>query len=312
MMRAMSDLLSKVKRRLTLSHLVPSFVHEVEKVTKRLDAMDWRIRRMHRAIGRIEARQTAGLDDPHAAEFQTFSQWGEDGYLRWLLERVAVPDKRFVEFGVESYEEANTRFLLTDFGWSGLVIDGSDDQVEQIRRSRIYWLHNLKVETAFITTDNINDLFAKHGMTGDIGLLSVDVDGVDYHLWKAMTVAQPRVVVAEYNHLLGPTRAATVPYRPDFDRRTAHHSICYYGASLAALAQLGDEKGYDLVGCGSAGLNAFFVRKDVRPDVIPAKMPEEAFVAGQFCEWHDPSGNRVKLSRDDMVERVGGLDWQDV
>ena len=309
---ALARLAGKLKRRLTLSHLVPQFVHETDKLARRLEQLERENDRMRRALGRIEARQTACAPDGRAAEFQVYSQWGEDGYLRWLLERVPTPDKRFVEFGVESYREANTRFLLTDFGWSGLVLDGNDRQVEQIRRDRIFWLHDLKVETAFITRDTINDLFTRGGMTGDLGLMSVDVDGVDWHLWDALEVARPRVVVAEYNHLLGPTRSVTVPYRPDFDRRIAHHSLCYYGASLTALTKLADRKGYDLVGCGSAGLNCYFVRRDVRPACVPAVTPEEAFVAGQFCEWHDEAGERVKVSRDEMVRRVGEMPWREV
>ena len=287
-------------------------VHETDKLARRLEELDRRTSRMQRALGRIEARQTRDAESMANAELQVFSQWGEDGLLQWLLERVPVEDKRFVEFGVESYKEANTRFLLTDFGWAGLVMDGSDEQIEQVRRDRIYWLHNLKAEAAFITTGNINALFEKHGMTGDIGLLSIDVDGVDWHLWNALTVASPRVVVAEYNHLLGTERSITVPYREDFDRRAAHHSICYYGASLRALATLADRKGYDLVGCGSAGLNAFFVRKDVRPDSVPAKSVDDAFVAGQFCEWHDEDGRRLKVDREKMSRRVLEMDWQEV
>ena len=97
----------------------------------------------------------------------------------------------------------------------------------------------------------------------EIDLLSIDVDGVDYWLWKALTSLRSRLVVIEYNSFWGAQRAVTVPYEPDFDRFRKHPSGYYHGASLAALYRLAQEKGYILAGCDSEGLNAFFVRRDL-------------------------------------------------
>ncbi len=63
-----------------------------------------------------------------------------------------------MEFGVQDYLESSTRFLVVKDHWSGLVIDGSAENVEKIRRSEIYWQHRLRAECAFITRDNINDV----------------------------------------------------------------------------------------------------------------------------------------------------------
>ncbi len=114
-------------------------------------------------------------------------------------------------------------------------------------------------------------------------------------------------MVVEYNHRFGSDVAVTVPYKADFDRRAAHHSICYYGASLAAFERLGRRKGYDLVGCGSAGLNAFFVRSDLRPDALPQLTAQQAFVEGQFCEMHDEQGQRIKTSNAQQREMIMAL-----
>ena len=266
----------------------------------------WRVRE---ALGRVEARQLRDVASPELAahEFRAFSQFGEDGILQFLTRVVPIPRKIFVEFGVESYREANTRFLLVNDNWSGLVLDGDAENIKTIREDPIYWYHNLKARAAFVTRDNIDALLSEEGAAGDIGLLSVDIDGVDWWVWEAVESSRPAIVVAEYNHRFGPDASVTVPYRPDFDRRRAHHSLCYFGASLRALERLGRRKGYDLVGCGSAGLNAFFVRRDLRPDSLTARTVEEAFVDGQFCEYHDAGGDRRRIPLEEQRELVLSL-----
>ena len=116
---------------------------------------------------------------------------------------------------------------------------------------------------SFITKDNINQLISRYTSCTDIGLLSIDMDGVDYWVWEAINVINPRIVVCEYNSLFGPEKKVTVPYKDGFTRRKAHYSDLYFGASLAAFVELGERKGYDFIGVASTGINAFFVRKDI-------------------------------------------------
>ena len=288
---------------------IPQIGGDVIQQGKALWALDRRLRLVQEALGRIESRQVARHDAPGLRdnEFRVFSQWGEDGIIQYLVRRVPVSREVFVEFGVEDYEEANTRFLLVNNNWSGLVIDGSAEHVAKIRASRIYWLHNLKAACAFVTRENINTILSDNGLSGEIGLLSIDVDGMDYWIWEAVDVVTPAIVVVEYNHRFGPRDAVTVPYRPDFERRKAHHSLVYFGASLAALCDLGRRKGYALVGCGSAGLNAFFVRRDLKPEDLPELSAEEAFVAGRFREAHDEHGARVDVTPEEEARLASGL-----
>jgi hypothetical protein len=252
---------------------------------------------IQQAIGRIEERQTATVPagDLSAAEFKVSSQWGEDGIIAHLLAHVPITTPVFVEFGVQDYTEANTRFLLRHRNWSGLVLDGSPGNIALIRRDPIYWRHNLKAEAAFITRENINAVLTLHGIGGDIGLLSIDIDGNDYWVWEAITVVSPRIVVAEYNALYGPTAAVSVPYDGAFQRTTAHHSNLYWGCSLAALAHLGEAKGYRLVGCNSNGNNAFFVRHDCvgRLAVLDAAT---AYRTAKFRESRSADGELTYLS----------------
>jgi hypothetical protein len=264
----------------------------------RLRSIEERCKKIQEALGRIEGRQLEDLppSEIHKSEFRVFSQWGEDGILQHLLRHIPISRRVFVEFGVENYTESNTRYLLTKDHWAGLVIDGDPKNIDFIKNEDIYWRYNLKADTAFITRENINDLIRRNGISGEIGLLSVDIDGNDYWVWEAVDVISPSIVVVEYNARFGPQRAVTVPYDPAFVRTTAHHSNIYYGVSLAALCLLGKRKGFSLVGCNSAGNNAFFVREELRPISLPELTPAEGFVRSQFRESRDVDGALTYLS----------------
>jgi hypothetical protein len=286
-----------------------SLVGKIRGKLALLERLDARLRRIQDALGRIEERQVAerpqrSLQD---AEFRVYSQWGEDGILQRLTRAIDLPNKIFVEFGVEDYSEANTRFLLVKDNWSGLVMDGAAANVARIRADEVYWRHNLKAVDAFITRENINALLTDNGLGGEIGLLSIDIDGNDYWVWQAIDVVTPAIVVAEYNWRFGAERRVTVPYDAAFRRGSAHHSMVYYGASLAALDALGATKGLDLVGCNSAGNNAFFVRRDLRPASLPRLSAREAFVPGQFREARLASGAPAALSPAEEVDLLATL-----
>ena len=239
-----------------------------------------------------------------------FSQWGEDGLIQYLISRVPLPKHTFVEFGVENYTESNTRFLLTNCGWSGQVIDGSAENIEYITSDSIDWRFPLQANQSFVTAENIDKLVADSDLGDDLGLLSVDVDGNDYWIWKAIS-ARPRIVIVEYNSLFGAERAVTVPYNPAFVRNQAHHSNLYYGASVAAFWRLGREKGYSLVGSNRAGNNLFFVRDDVA-GALPVLAPAEAYQRAAFREARDDKGALSFLGFAARLALIGHLPVVDV
>jgi hypothetical protein len=259
---------------------------------RRVRTIEERSKKIQEALGRIEGRQLRGIPagDIQGAEFRVFSQWGEDGILQHLLRHIAVSRKIFVEFGVEDYTESNTRFLLLNDNWAGLVIDGSSNNIDYIKSDDIYWRHNLKAEHAFITRENINGLIHRNGISGEIGVLSIDIDGNDYWVWEAIDIVLPIVVVVEYNSRFGPENAVTVPYDAGFVQSAAHYSGLYFGASLAALCLLGKRKGYSFVGCNTAGNNAFFVRSELRPPNLAELTSAEGFVGAQFRQARDAHG----------------------
>ena len=249
--------------------------------------------RLREGLARVENRQLnfENNTELQANEFRAFSQWGEDGIIQFLIRNVPINNKNFIEFGVENYIESNTRFLLINNNWSGLVIDGNPENISYITKDPIYWQYNLKAVHEFVSKENINEILSTHGLNGDIGLLSIDIDGNDYWVWEAIEVISPRIAIIEYNAKFGIDKAVTVPYDPNFIRSKAHYSMLYSGASLKALCLLGTKKNYTFVGCNSAGNNAFFVRKDVKPDFIKELTPHEGYVMSKFRESRDLKGN---------------------
>jgi hypothetical protein len=226
------------------------------------------------------------------AEFRVFSQFGDDGIIQYIVSRLNLPEaeRRFIEFGVENYREANTRFLLLNDNWSGLVMDGSEHHVWCIRNEQIYWRHDLTALARFITRENINSVIEAAGFGERIGILSVDVDGNDYWIWEAITSVDPAVVIVEYNGIFGSREAVTVPYQADFVRQNAHYSYLYWGTSLQALCHLAARKCYTWIGCNSAGNNAYFVRNEYAELFHRPELPAD-FVAGKFREGRDEQGN---------------------
>ena len=283
--------------------------HQINKIEQEQNKITLILHKLQETLGRIEARQlqTSNSKSIRDNEFRSFSQWGEDGIIQFLISNVPINRKIFVEFGVQNYTESNTRFLLINNNWSGLVIDGGSEEIAYIKNDPIYWQYNLKAVNSFITKDNINQILSDNGIQGEIGLLSVDIDGNDYWVWQAIDCINPAIVVSEYNFRFGANKAVTVPYDASFVRSKAHYSNIYYGASLKALCILADRKGYAFVGCNSAGNNAFFVRKDLKPDAINEITVEEGYVRGQFRESRDEKGNLLYLSLEEEQKLLNTL-----
>ena len=242
--------------------------------------------------------------DIQKAEFQVFSQWGDDGIIHFLTNYLDIPKKTFIEFGVENYTECNTRFLLMNSNWSGLVLDGSESNINAIKADEISWRHDLMSICAFVTAENINDLISRK-FVGEIGLLHVDIDGNDYWVWKAISVVNPIILVIEYNSIFGPDKPWTVPYDPDFVRSKMHHSNLFYGTSILSACDLAKEKGYSFIGCNSNGNNAYFVRDDKVADV-KVLQPQEGFVLSKFSESRDENGTLSFLRGEDRRLAIRG------
>ena len=256
----------------------------------------------------LQNAERAPLERLQDAEFKVFSQYGEDGILQYLIRETGIErdEQVFVEFGVQDYLESNTRFLLQGDHWRGLIIDGSAQYMNSVRRSDLYWRHDLTAVDAWIDRDNINDLIGGAGFKGDIGILSVDIDGNDYWVWEKIDVVNPVIVVAEWNSVFGPKHAVSIPYDRAFDRATAHYSCLYWGASMHAFEQLAERKGYALVGSNRVGNNIFFVRRD-RLGRLKVLTTDEAYVVSRFRDSRDAQGNLNFLGGERRYEEIKNL-----
>ena len=195
---------------------------------------------------------------------KTYSQNDEDGIVLEIFNRIGEGDRRFIEFGVQAGVECNTALLLMA-GWSGLWLDGSDKYVAAARQYHAAAVDEgrLTVQASFVTAENIDDLLGPWAggtaaQPAAIDLLSIDIDGNDYWVWKAIEAVRPRVVIIEYNAAYPPPVAFVAEYRAD----RAWDGGNYHSASLTSLEALGRAKGYALVGCNLSGANAFFVREE--------------------------------------------------
>jgi hypothetical protein len=185
-------------------------------------------------------RSGAPLPALHDVEFRAYSQTGEDGILLYLFALIGATNRRAVEICAGNGITCNTANLIINHGWHGLLFDGNREQIRF--GQRFYAQHEdtflspPRLVHAWITRDNVNDLIMQHGFRGEIDLLSLDLDGVDYWIWQAITCIQPRVVVLEFSNMWGPERAVTVPYRSDFHGARIHP---YYGLTFTHISKDG-------------------------------------------------------------------------
>jgi hypothetical protein len=231
------------------------------------------------------ARPLPSLRD---AEMRFYSQNGEDGIVQLLLAAVGTETRKTVEICAGDGVECNSANLIVTHGWTGLLVDGGDELVTRGRRfyednaETWYWPPTLL--QSWVTRDNVNALVHDAGFSGDVDVLTIDLDGVDYWIWEALDCVRSRIVIVEYNAGWGPEEAMTVPYSDSF---AWEHGSQYFGASLGAMITLAGRKGYRFVGTNSYGFNAFFVRDDLGRDAIATADPKDSF-------WHPGTARSIE------------------
>ncbi len=181
--------------------------------------------------------------------FKAFSQTDEDGILLYIFSIIGDGNKQSVEVCAGDGMECNTANLIINHGWHGLLVDGTTvsgkAQAGLYRTNPHTYTYPPKFIQAWITRDNINGIISDNGFEGKIDLLSLDMDGVDYWIWDAIKVIDPRVVVVEYQDIIGPDRSLTVPYSDNFNAYqypTTHGTPNFCGASLSAFTKLAEAR----------------------------------------------------------------------
>lgn len=237
--------------------------------------------------------------------FRVYSQNSEDGILLFIFSLIGITNKRCLEICAGNGIQNNTANLIINHGWYGLLFEGNLKLVEEGKQ--FYKNHPATFSFppqfvhAWITKTNINNLIFDNGMEGEIDLLSLDVDGVDYWLWDALHIVSPRVVVAEIQCIWENEKSVTVPYADEFETHLINGFGIYSGASLLAFVKLARKKGYRLIGVEKYGFNAFFMRNDVGIDLFPEK-DVSACVNLPFVQW----------ARKEFLPLVKDMDWQEV
>jgi len=228
------------------------------------------------------------LPSLNEAEFRAFSQNGEDGILLYIFSLLGFGSRTCVEICAGDGIQCNSANLILNHGWTGLLIDGNEDNVN--KGVQFYSSHPdtfsfpPKFVRAWVDREGVNELIQGHGFIGDIDLLSLDLDGVDYWIWDAIEVIRPRVVVAETQCIWGADRSVSVPYRRDFSSPLVNGFGIYSGASLPAFVRLAKRKGYRLVGTQALGFNAFFIRDDLATELFP-EASAESCLDRPFVRW---------------------------
>ena len=221
-----------------------------------------------------------------ARRFRGLSQHEEDGITVALFDRIGAATHRFVEVGA-GVNGGNSGYLAKECGWTGLMLEIDGGRVASLRRR---FAPAVAVVEAQVTRENINDLVSTNGYAGDVDLLSIDIDGIDYWVWERLSACRPRVVIVEYNPFFGADRAVVIPYDPRFNRHTFDvPRAAYYGASLSALEKLGARKGYRLALVEPRGVNAFFVSDDIASD-LPRLTAGDVSIAPEAGPDFGPGG----------------------
>ncbi len=263
---------------------IEALLLEMQQRQKREDRWRRRMRQQVDALMRHAALAPATLAAPGALRgrrFRLYSQNEEDGLTLALLAAAGVTTRTFVEIG-SGQSGGNSAVLALDLGWSGLMVEAHRPHVRKLR-PLVADNPGVTVLCERVTAGGFNALLKTQGLRGEIDFLSIDIDSIDYWLLDALKQVSPRVLVMEYNAHFGPRRAVTLPDADVPEPRPKG----YFGASLAALEKRARGKGYRLVICEDAGVNAYFLRHDVAPE-IPGVTPEAAYRptadAGDFLD----------------------------
>lgn len=218
-----------------------------------------------------DCKKNGNLPQLDETGFRVFSQFEEDGKLLYIFSIIGMDNKTFLEIGSDDGINSNCANLHFNFGWHGLFIDGNPKAIK--RGKKFYskyphpWNYSPKFVCSKVTRENINQIIAQAGFNGEIGLLSIDIDGYDYWIWDALGVVSPQVVIIETHNEFG-YEDIVVPYDPNYSFPGKHP--VYHGASPIAMTNLAHQKGYRLVGANDMGFNFIFIKNGLAEQEIPA------------------------------------------
>jgi hypothetical protein len=233
------------------------------------------------------------LDMGEENEKQIFSQFGEDGITEYILDHLPAPAtvKTYVEFGVETGVECNTRFLREQHNWKGLMLDGGTDRPE------------IGLHKEMIHPDTIVSVFEKYGVQKNLGIFSEDTDYADYYIWRNILEAgyRPRILIGEHNSNFFPDESVTV-HDPGRDVRMWVYQSDYFGVSALALRRLWNKHGYLMIYCTQKQINCFGLHQD--DILLPKDRNPAGLKAAQEALWAKPLAWPTKLQGCDKTSEL--------
>ena len=248
------------------------------------------------------------------AEVKVYSQWGEDGILDYLCERLEISKPNVLEVGAGNFSECNSRFLAENRNASVFAVDGRQDLISSVESSSLRWKNHIFAHETWVSPRNINEIISNaEKAIGKIDIFSLDLDGNDYWILQESNLETVSIVVVEYNPLFGNLRSVSVPRDDEFDRKSKHYSWLYYGASLRAFEYLLGLKDFQFIGTNRVGNNAFFVRKEITSQIpLVSDKDYSVYTDWRVRETRSKEGRLTFAAGYERVEEISHLELVDV
>jgi hypothetical protein len=248
----------------------------------------------------------APYSDIKDAGFRVYSQFEEDGIILYVLSMIGFKTRRVVEMCCGDGTECMATNLILNHGFEGFLFDGSESKVCAAKAffagKKDCLLYQPFVTHAWITAENVNDLNINAGCKGEIDLLSLDMDGNDYWIFKALDVVQPRLIIAECNNVIPTNRSLTIEYDPNFTNPApGGHFTAHAGMSALAMQKLCKQRGYRMIGAHRHGFNVLFLKSGEG---------EKFFPEVSIGQVHD--NHWTRLSHESRWPKVKDMPWQEV
>ncbi len=239
------------------------------------------------------------------------SHSGEDGIVGKALSMLPNLNHWCVEFGAwDGRFASNTYDLVDRQNYHAVLIEGGAEQYQQLQASYPHKDRSILIRAyvGWSSNDALDHILKQHPIPRDFDFLSIDIDGNDYHVWRAMNTFRPKVVLIEYNF----TMANAVDFTQPADAN------CQQGSSAAALVKLAKEKGYELIAVTSSNLlfvdqayynlfgipdNSLEVMRDEQVSYVSFGYDGTVFLHGRCSlEWHP--GLRLEASKVQVLPRM--------
>ena len=240
-------------------------------------------------------------------DYKIFSQNGEDGIIDYLIYNLNLEKPTFLEIGVGDYAESNTRFLFERYNSKGAIVDKINNFQKKVSKHIKLWRGDLKLIETSISCENINNIIYDSGVSKNLDIFSIDIDGIDYWIIDKIPKKISKIFVAEYNPIFGAKKKITVPNLKDFDRTKYHFSNLCYGMSLSALIEIMKKKEFTFLGTNIACNNAFFISNDYLSNInieLPDIQKLDKFINNNFRESRDKKYKLNYLSGEERIKDI--------